>query len=275
MSNQTYSSSGRVHVVGAGPGDPELLTLRAARLLGRADAVVYDRLVDPQLLELCPPGCRQIFAGKATGNHMMSQSEINFLLIELARGGLEVVRLKGGDPFVFGRGGEEAQALAEAGVPFEIVPGVTSAVAAPAYAGVPVTHRGLASSVTFITAHEDPWKPDKSVDYAHLAASRGTLVFLMGARSVGLIARELLENDMAADTPVAIVENATTGRQRALCCTLGEAPRFAEREEVSPPAVVVVGAVAALADELAWYRPDEEGAPQWQPLQTQALLEAI
>ena len=195
MSNQTYSSSGRVHVVGAGPGDPELLTLRAARLLGRADAVVYDRLVDPQLLELCPPGCRQIFAGKATGNHMMSQSEINFLLIELARGGLEVVRLKGGDPFVFGRGGEEAQALAEAGVPFEIVPGVTSAVAAPAYAGVPVTHRGLASSVTFITAHEDPWKPDKSVDYAHLAASRGTLVFLMGARSVGLIARELLEND--------------------------------------------------------------------------------
>ncbi len=275
MENRTISSSGRVHIVGAGPGDPELLTLRAARLIGEADAIVYDRLVCTEILELCPPGCRQIFAGKSPGNHTMSQSEINRLLIDLARGGLSVVRLKGGDPFIFGRGGEEAQALADAGIPFEVVPGVTSAAAAPAYAGIPVTHRGLASTATFVTAHEDPAKLETSVDYAHLAASGGTLVFMMGARSVGRISRELLKHGMASETPVAIVENATTSRQRTLRCTLGEAPSFAEREEVSPPAIVVVGAVASLADDLAWFHPEEGQALPWHRLQTQALLESI
>ena len=277
MQAETTKSAGRVVIAGAGPGDPELITLRAARSLERADAVIYDRLVSPQLLDLCPPGCRRIFAGKAAGSHTMAQGEINALLIGLARRGNEVVRLKGGDPFVFGRGGEEALALAEAGVPFEIIPGVTSAVAAPAYAGVPVTHRGLASAVTFVTAHEDPEKPGPEVDYAHLARSTGTLVFLMGARSIGRIARKLLEGGMAEDTPAAIIEDASTSCQRTLRCTLGQAPSFAEREEVSPPAVVVIGAVARLADELAWYRPEDEDeeAPRWRRLTSPALLEAI
>jgi uroporphyrin-III C-methyltransferase len=275
VENEIISSKRRVYIVGAGPGDPELLTLRAARLLGEADAVVYDRLVHPDILELCPPGCLRIFAGKSPGNHTMRQEEINGLLIDLACEYPSVVRLKGGDPFVFGRGGEEALALTEAGLSFEIVPGVTSAAAAPAYAGIPVTHRGLASSVTFVTAHEDPAKPKTGVDYAHLAAGSGTLVFLMGARSVGRISRELIKNGMAADTPVAIIENATTSRQRALRCSLGEAPSFAEREEVSPPAVVVVGAVASLADELAWFRPDESTTPPWHRLQVHTLLDSI
>ncbi len=275
MENEIISSGGRVYIVGAGPGDPDLLTLRAARLLGKADAVVYDRLVHPEILELCPPGCLRIFAGKSPGNHTMRQEEINSLLIDLARENLSVVRLKGGDPFIFGRGGEEALALAEAGLSFDIVPGVTSAAAAPAYAGIPVTHRGLASSVTFVTAHEDPTKSGTGVDYGHLAAGGGTLVFLMGARSVGRISRELIKNGMAADTPTAIVENATTGRQRVLRCSLGEAPSFAEREEVSPPAVFVVGAVASLADELAWFRPQEGSSPPWRRPQAHTLLESI
>ncbi len=254
---------GRVFIVGAGPGDPDLLTLRAARLLQGADAVLYDRLLSPGALDLCRADCRLIFAGKSPGNHTLSQEEINGLLVDLAREGLEVVRLKGGDPFVFGRGGEEALALARAGVPFGVVPGVTSAVAAPAFAGIPVTHRGLAASVTVVTAHEDPGKEGGQVDFAHLAKSPGTLVFLMGARSVGRIAHGLLEGGMVPETPVAIVENAATGRQRALRCKLSEAARFAEREEVSPPAVVVVGAVAALAEELAWFRPEGDQEMPW------------
>ena len=275
MENKINSSCGQVYIVGAGPGDLELLTLRAARLLGETDAVIYDRLIGEEILELCPPECLHIFAGKSPENHTMRQEEINSLLIDLAREKLSVIRLKGGDPFVFGRGGEEAQALAEAGIPFEIVPGVTSAAAAPAYAGIPVTHRGLASSVTFVTAHEDPTKPETSVDYAHLAAGAGTLVFLMGARSVGRISRELIKNGMGIDTPVAIIENATTSRQRALRCSLGEAPSFAEREEVSSPAVVVMGEVASLADELAWFRPQEGLSPPWRRAQTHSLLDSI
>ena len=275
MRTETAPIEGRVVIAGAGPGDPDLITLRAAKLLGQADAVVYDRLVSPGLLELCGPDCRRIFAGKAPGNHTMSQGEINALLIELARDGLLTVRLKGGDPFVFGRGGEEALALAAAGVPFEIVPGVTSAIAAPAYAGVPVTHRGLASAVTFVTAHEDPEKAGSGVDYAHLAGSPGTLVFLMGARSIGRIARKLIENGMARGTPVVIIENASTDRQRSLRCTLDQAPSFAEREEVSPPAVVVIGAVAALAGELAWHHPEGGEAPHWRRPESPALLEFV
>ncbi len=264
---------GCVYIVGAGPGDPELLTLRAARVLGRADAVVYDRLVSEEVLAHCPAGCLRIFAGKAAGRHTMSQEEINALLVDLARKGLDVVRLKGGDPFVFGRGGEEAQALARANVPFEIVPGVTAAAAGPAFAGIPVTHRGLAAVVTFVTAHEDPAKEGGQVDYAHLAKGRGTLVFLMGARSIGRIAAGLLGNGMSPDTPLAIVENATTSRQRTLRCTLAEAPGAAEREEIAPPAVVVVGPVAALADELSWFRREEGPDVPWPRPETTSDLD--
>lgn len=275
MKNETTPVNGFVYIVGAGPGHPELLTLRAARLLGEADAVVYDRLICLETLALCAPGCRRISAGKAAGNHTMTQEEINRLLIDLALEGLIVVRLKGGDPFIFGRGGEEALALKEAEVPFEIVPGVTSAAAAPAFAGIPVTHRGLSSSVTIVTAHEDPSKPETSVDFAHLATSLGTLVFLMGARSVGRIARALLHHGMNPETPVAIVESATTNRQRTLRCRLDEAIQFAEWEEVSSPAVIVVGAVAALADVLGWFQPEEDPVLPWQRLQSPTILESI
>ena len=256
-------SLGKVAIVGAGPGDPDLLTLRAARLIGQAGAVVHDRLLSPEILDLCSDDCRVIYAGKSPGRHALRQEEINDLLVSLAREGLDVVRLKGGDPFVFGRGGEEAEALAAAGIPYEVVPGVTSAVAAPAFAGIPVTHRGLAASVTFVTAHEDPAKESGQVDYAHLARAKGTLVFLMGARAVGRIARSLLSNGMAAATPVAIVENGSTPRQRTLRCRLEEAARLAEREEVASPAVVVVGEVAALADSLAWFQPEAAADMPW------------
>lgn len=260
---ESFMTSGRVAIVGAGPGDPDLLTLRAARLIARAGALVHDRLLSPEILDLCPEECRVIYAGKSPGRHALDQEEINGLLISLAREGLEVVRLKGGDPFVFGRGGEEAEALAQAGVPFEVVPGVTSAVAAPAFAGIPVTHRGLAASVTFVTAHEDPAKESGQVDYAHLARAKGTLVFLMGARSVGRIARRLLAHGMPARTPVAIVENGSTPRQRTLRCRLDGAARLAEREEVAAPAVVVVGEVAALADSLSWFNPEAAQDMPW------------
>lgn len=252
----------KVQIAGAGPGDPELLTLKAARALRGADVVIHDRLVNPEILQLCPEGCRLVDAGKSAGRHAMRQEDINASLIRLARGGLRAVRLKGGDPFVFGRGGEEAQALAKAEVPYEIIPGVSSAIAVPAYAGIPVTHRNLASSFTVVTAHEDPGKPEAQVDYAHLAGSGGTLVFLMGARSIGRISAALMEHGMPKDTPAAIIENGTTGKQAAHRSPLGEASRLAQREEVSPPAVFLVGPVAGLED-LVWFEADESQEISW------------
>lgn len=253
---------GSVQIVGAGPGDPGLLTLKGARALSGADVIVHDRLVNPEILELRPEGCRLIDAGKAAGRRAMSQEEINETLVRLARSGLRVARLKGGDPFVFGRGGEEAQALAGAGVRYEVVPGVSSAVAAPAYAGIPVTHRNFASSFTVVTAHEDPRKPEARVDYAHLAKSGGTLVFLMGARAIGRVSAALMERGMSRDTPSAIIENATTGRQAVHRAPLGEASSLAQREEVSPPAVFLVGAVAGIED-LVWFEADESQEISW------------
>ncbi|MDE0330457.1 MAG: uroporphyrinogen-III C-methyltransferase [Nitrospinae bacterium] len=253
---------GKVQIVGAGPGDPDLLTLKAAKALTNADVVVYDRLVNPEVLELCPENCQFINAGKSTGRHTMNQDDINETLIHFAHGGFQVVRLKGGDPFVFGRGGEEAQALAEAGIHFEVIPGISSALAVPAYAGIPVTHRSLASSFTVVTAHEDPQKPETKVDYAHLAKDKGTLVFLMGARSIGRISAALIDNGMSKDTATAIIENGATNRQSAYRCSLGEASSLAQREEISPPAIFLVGPVAGLED-LVWFEADESQEISW------------
>src|SRR6478735_2417286 len=189
-----------VYLVGAGPGDPGLLTQRGAELLARADVVVHDRLGTAGLLELARPDAELVSAGKAPGQVDLSQDEINALLVERGQAGLEVVRLKGGDPFVFGRGGEEAEALAAAGVPFEVVPGITSAIGAPAYAGIPVTHRGLSTHVTVVTGNEDPTKDRTDVDWAALARAGGTLVILMGAGRIGEIARRLIEGGRAPDT---------------------------------------------------------------------------
>jgi uroporphyrinogen III methyltransferase/synthase len=236
-----------VYLVGAGPGDPGLLTRRGAELLAAADVVIYDRLGTDALLDLAPATARRISVGKAPGAADTTQDQINALLVEHSRAGRHVVRLKGGDPFVFGRGGEEAEALAAAGVAFEVVPGVTSAIAAPAYAGIPVTHRGVSTHVTIVTGHEDPTKGHTDVDWARLAAAGGTLVILMGAATIGAIAAQLLAGGLPADTPVAAVQAGTRAEQRTTRATLGTVTDLS----VTSPAAIVVGAVAAL--DLGWF----------------------
>lgn len=236
-----------VYLVGAGPGDPGLLTRRGAELLAAAEVVVHDRLGTDALLDLAPPNARRISVGKAPGVTGVTQDQINTLLVEHGSAGRHVVRLKGGDPFVFGRGGEEAEALAAAGVPFEVVPGVTSAIAAPAYAGIPVTHRGLSTHVTIVTGHEDPTKAGTDVDWARLAEAGGTLVILMGAATLPAIAGQLLAAGLPGDTPVAAVHAGTRAEQRTTRTTLDTVADLS----VAAPTAVVIGAVAAL--DLSWF----------------------
>lgn len=236
-----------MYLVGAGPGDPGLLTRRGAEVLMTADVVVYDRLASSALLALARREAERVNVGKAPGAAERTQDEINALLVEHGTAGRSVVRLKGGDPFVFGRGGEEAEVLVAAGIPFEVVPGVTSAIAAPAYAGIPVTHRGLSTHFTVVTGHEDPTKGGDDVDWSSLAKAGGTLVILMGAGHVGDIAARLIEGGRAPDTPVAAVRNGTRPDQRtvrATLATIGDA-------DVSAPSAIVVGEVAGL--DLAWF----------------------
>ncbi len=246
-------SAGRVYIVGAGPGDPGLITVRGKDLLGRADTVFYDYLVSPELLEYAPGAAEKIYVGKMEGRHTVPQERINEFLVEKAREGKTVVRLKGGDPFIFGRGGEEAQTLAGAGIDFEIVPGVTSAIAAPAYAGIPLTHRGLASSVEFITGHEDPGKQESFIPWEHVAGGRGTLVFLMGVMNLPSIVKELVKHGRAPSTPIALVHRGTLPEQRTVVSTLGGVVKAAEQAALSAPAVIVVGEVVGLRDELRWF----------------------
>lgn len=236
-----------VYLVGAGPGDPGLLTVRGRALLERAEVLVYDRLVSQELLRLAPASARLVDVGKSPERATVTQDEINALLVEHGRAGRLVVRLKGGDPFVLGRGGEEAQVLAAAGVPFEVVPGVTSAFAVPAYAGIPVTHRGLAGHVTVVTGHEDPAKVGTEVDWEALGRTRGTLVVLMGVGNLGEITGRLLAAGRAPDTPAAAVRWGTLPAQRTVRATLATLAS----EHVEAPAVVVVGDVAGL--DLAWF----------------------
>jgi uroporphyrinogen III methyltransferase/synthase len=240
-------SAGVVYLVGAGPGDPGLLTRRGAELLERADVVVYDRLAHPVLLELAPPGAELIDVGKAPGRVAMDQDGINAVLVERGLAGQVVVRLKGGDPFVFGRGGEEAEELAAAGVRFEVVPGITSAIAAPAYAGIPVTHRGLSTHFTVVTGHEDPAKGSTDTDWDALARAGGTLVILMGAGRLADIAARLVAGGRGPDTPVAAVRWGTRAEQHTVRGTLGTIADLG----VDPPSAIVVGPVAGL--DLAWF----------------------
>lgn len=239
--------------MGAGPGDPTLITVRGQELLRQADVVVYDHLVAPRLLQGCAPQAKRVYVGKEADRHTTSQAAINALLIRGARAGKTVVRLKGGDPFIFGRGGEEALALAKASIPFEIVPGVTSAVAVPAYAGIPVTHRRLASSVAFITGHEDPTKEESTIRWASLANACDTLVFLMGVSTLPQIASRLIRHGRAGATPCAAVEWGTTPRQRTVTGTLQTIARRARKAGLRPPAVFVVGDVAVLRSSLNWF----------------------
>ena len=245
--------TGLVSIVGAGPGDPDLITVGALERLKAADVVLYDRLVDRRLLDRARPGAELIDVGKSPGGRGRKQADINSLLIDRARNGKSVVRLKGGDPFVFGRGGEEADALRAGGIPFEVLSGVSSAIAAPAYAGIPVTHRGLASSLTIVTGSEAPGKPDSEVDWEALAAGKGTLVVMMGWQNIEVIVGALLRYGRPPDTPVALVSQGTTPDQRAVVGTLGDIVDRAAGEDIGPPVVAVIGDVVTLRDHLAWF----------------------
>jgi uroporphyrin-III C-methyltransferase len=245
-------NTGKVYLVGAGPGDPGLLTVRGLNLLQRAGVVVYDQLVNPVLLEEVSPPTIKIFVGKQGGHHCIAQEEINGLLIDYARMGCEVVRLKGGDPFVFGRGGEEAEALADAGIPFEIVPGVSSAVAVPAYAGIPLTHRKFASSFAVVTGHEAR-KPSDSVDWSRLATAVDTIVILMGLGNLPIIVSTLIAHGRSPDTPVAVIRWGTTIEQETVIGTLSNIVGKSAR--LDAPALIVVGNVVSLTDKLDWFFP--------------------
>lgn len=243
---------GKVTLVGAGPGDPGLLTRKGLEALERADVVVYDRLVSPAILALMPEGAVKINVGKEASRHPVPQEQINQILLEQAQQGHNVVRLKGGDPFLFGRGGEELELLAEHRIPFEEVPGITSAIAAPAYGGIPVTHRDCCSSLHIVTGHQRAGK-ELAIDFEALVRTGGTLVFLMGVSALPTICAGLLDAGMAPDTPAAVVERGTTPAQRRVSATLAELPRAAEAAAVQSPAVIVVGGVCALADQFDWF----------------------
>ena len=250
-----------VYLVGAGPGDPGLLTVRALELLQSADIVVYDRLVSAEILARIPPGVSRIFVGKASGAHPIPQHEINQLLLGLARRARRIVRLKGGDPFIFGRGGEEAEYLARHGIAFEVVPGVTAANACAAYAGIPLTHRGLASSVRFVAGHCREDRP-LELDEAAFADPSCTLVIFMGLANLPQIVTAALQAGRSSNTPAAIIESGTTPRQRCIRCELGALADEATANAVRAPALIIIGEVVRLSALLDWFAPETEQPPQ-------------
>lgn len=246
--------TGTVYLVGAGPGDPKLLTLRGKELLERADTIIYDYLANPKLLEFAQGGAETFYVGKKGGSRSeLHQEQINHLMIEKARGGNHVVRLKGGDPFIFGRGGEEAEALVAAGIPFEVVPGVTAAIAVPAYAGIPLTHREMASTVAFATGHEDPTKEGSLINWLKLAGGPDTLVFLMGMGNLAGIVEQLVRHGKSPETPIALIRWGTRLFQKTLIGRLDNIVAKAASEKIKPPVVMVVGEVVSLRERLNWF----------------------
>jgi len=257
------ANTGTVHLVGAGPGDPDLITLRGRRLIETADAIVYDALVNPEMLDWARPGAERYYVGKLAGRHSCPQREIEELLVSLARQGREVVRLKGGDPFIFGRGGEEAAALAEAGVPFTVCPAVTAALAAASHSGIPLTHRAHSTAVTFLSGHEDPRKERPAIDWAAHARSGATLCLYMAMSRLGEICIELMAGGLPAHTPAAVVQWAGTQKQRQVISDLRNIAADAVEAGLGSPSIVIVGEVARLGRRLAWFRPEavvESGA---------------
>jgi len=244
---------GSVALVGAGPGDPELLTLKALKLIQRADAVVYDRLVAPEILSLVAPRSQRIYVGKASSRHTLPQQEISALLVRLAREGKRVVRLKGGDPFIFGRGGEEIETLAASGIAFEIVPGITAASGVAAYTGIPLTHRDFAQACVFVTGHLKDGT--MNLDWAALARPRQTLVVYMGLAGLPTLCRELVAHGLSPGTPAAIVQHGTTSRQRVVSATVSTLPACAKAAGLEPPTLIIVGEVVRMQDSLAWFTP--------------------
>ena len=249
----TAGKKGKVYLVGAGPGDPGLLTIKGKECLSRADVIIYDYLANRAFLEYAKDDAELIYVGKKGGSHTMSQEEISSLIVDRARKGSAVVRLKGGDPFIFGRGGEEAQALAEAGVDFEVVPGVTSAIAVPAYAGIPLTHRDHTSTVAFITGHEDPTKDRPDIAWDRLAKAAGTLVFLMGVGNLPRIAESLMKYGRSPETPVAVIRRGTVPEQSTVVGKLENIAQLAKENNITPPAIIVVGDVVGLRETLDWF----------------------
>lgn len=248
---KTIHSIGKVWLVGAGPGDPELLTLKAARLLEQADAVVYDHLVGRGVLAMINPAAQQIYAGKQSSRHALPQEAINALLVRLAREGRQVIRLKGGDPFVFGRGGEELETLAAAGIAFEVVPGITAATGCAAYAGFPLTHRNHAQSVTFVTGHLKDGTVN--LDWPALARPRQTVVFYMGIGAADEICRQMMAHGLPSLTPAAVIRNGTLSTQQTLLASLGTLPHRIIESGIKPPALIVVGSVVGLHEKLSWF----------------------
>jgi uroporphyrinogen III methyltransferase/synthase len=253
-------TKGKVFIVGAGPGDPKLLTLRALEIVRIADVVMYDRLVGEEILRLVPQHASKIYVGKTPQRHVVPQEVINELLISKAKMGKNVVRLKGGDPFIFARGGEEVQALRAAKIDFEIVPGISSAFAAPAYAGIPLTHRNYSSSVAVVTGHQDQSKKEPTIKWAQLASCVDTIVILMGVATFKEIAGELIAGGLSPETPVAAIEWATTKRQKIIAFELGEAANGEISGFLKSPSVIVVGKVASLRGELVWSHKEELSA---------------
>ncbi|ANE47155.1 HemD protein [Paenibacillus swuensis] len=244
---------GKVYLVGAGPGDPKLITLRGLECIQRADVVVYDRLASPRLLRHMKPGAEKVYVGKLPDRHTMKQEDINQLLADIALTGKTVTRLKGGDPSIFGRVAEEAELLVDNGIEFEIIPGITSAIAVPTYAGIPVTHREIASSLSIITGHENPEKLDQNIDWAKLTNATGTLIFLMGVAKIGYISEQLIRYGRSPQTPVALIRWGTRVEQRTLTGTLETIAELVRQANFQPPAVIVVGEVVLQRDKLQWY----------------------
>ena len=251
-------ASGTVYLVGAGPGDPDLLTLRAARLLAQADVVVYDHLVGPGVLDLVGPGSERIYVGKERARHSLAQDDINRLLVQHARRGRSVVRLKGGDPFVFGRGGEELQVLAQAGIPFEVVPGITAACGVASYAGIPLTHRDCAQSCTFVTGHLKDGSCD--LDWPALARPRQTVVIYMGLSGLATICQQLVAHGLPPTWPAAVVADGTLERQRVVCATLATLADEVRQAGLTSPCLTIVGEVVRLRQQLAWFGSGDETA---------------
>jgi uroporphyrinogen III methyltransferase/synthase len=248
---------GKVYLVGSGPGDPELITLKALKLLRKADVIVYDRLIPKSILKLIPSKSKKIYVGKFPGKHKIPQEKINEILINEALKGKKVVRLKNGDPFLFSRGGEEAQELRKAGIPFEIVPGVPSAIAVPAYAGIPITHRDYSSSIAIVTGHESQAKPNSRVKWDKLVNSVDTLIVLMGVKKLKNILKCLIEGGLSYKTKIAIIENGTTKNQKTIIGTAKDILKKAKKHEVKPPAVIVIGNVVELQKTLAWFKDEK------------------